>query len=157
MDKGELVVRHTLARVNGKLILTEPKTERSRRRIPLTASLLADLKAHRKAQLEERLHAGDRWIDSDAVFATEVGSHVDPRNLNRTVELGAKKAGLENVSAHSLRHSAAFGWLEAGDPIKTVADLLGHSSIAVTGDIYGHSSDAMARSAVTAWGQALGL
>jgi integrase len=51
-----------------------------------------------------------------------------------------------------LRHSAAVEWLEAGTHIKAVADLLGHSSIAITGDIYGHTSDHAARSAVDALG-----
>jgi hypothetical protein len=40
-----------------------------------------------------------------------------------------------------LRHSAAVAWLESGVHIKAVADLLGHSSISITGDIYGHTSD----------------
>ena len=46
------------------------------------------------------------------------------------------------------RHSAAVAWLESGVHIKAVADLLGHSSIAITGDIYGHTSDGGARAAV---------
>ena len=49
---------------------------------------------------------------------------------------------------HTLRHSAAVAWLEAGVHIKAVADLLGHSSVAITGDIYGHTSDDTARAAV---------
>jgi integrase len=48
-------------------------------------------------------------------------------------------------------------WLEAGVHIKAVADLLGHSSIAITGDIYGHASDAATRSAVDGLSEALGL
>jgi len=51
---------------------------------------------------------------------------------------------------HTLRHSAAVTWLESGVHIKAVADLLGHSSISVTGDIYGHTSDDTARAAVEA-------
>ena len=49
---------------------------------------------------------------------------------------------------HTLRHSAAVGWLETGAHIKAVADLLGHSSVAVTGDVYGPTSDDTARAAV---------
>ena len=66
------------------------------------------------------------------------GTAVDPRNLLRVVE---------GVGVHTLRHSAAMGWLEAGVHIKAVADLLGHSSIAITGDVYGHTSDDVARAA----------
>jgi integrase len=157
LNKGELAVRHTLCRLKGQLVLTEPKTERSRRRVPLPAPVIAALKAWRTQQLQERLHAGTQWTDTGAVFATEFGTHIDPRNLLRTVELAAQKAGLENVGAHSLRHSAAVGWLENGVHIKAAADLLGHGSIAVTGDLYGHVTDATARNAVDGWGQALGL
>ena len=82
---------------------------------------------------------------------------LDPRNLLRTVEIAASKAGIENVGAHTLRHSAAVGWLESGVHIKAAADLLGHASISITGDLYGHTSDDAARAAVNGLGDALGL
>jgi integrase len=146
-----------VVRVGGALVWTAPKTDRSRRRIPLTTGLVAGLKAHRKAQIAERLHAGDQWADTGAVFATETGGWVDPRNLLRTVEIAAKKAGIADVGAHTLRHSAAVGWLESGVHIKAAADLLGHASISITGDLYGHTSDDAARAAVKGLGDALGL
>ncbi|WP_244960497.1 tyrosine-type recombinase/integrase [Mycolicibacterium moriokaense] len=157
LTKGELSVAGIVVRVGGALDWTPPKTDRSRRRIPLTAGLIAELKKHRKSQLAERLHAGDRWTDTGAVFATEVGGWLDPRNLLRTVEIAAGKAGIENVGAHTLRHSAAVGWLESGVHIKAAADLLGHASISITGDLYGHTSDDAARAAVKGLGDALGL
>ncbi|WP_430336333.1 tyrosine-type recombinase/integrase [Rhodococcus sp. ACT016] len=68
-----------------------------------------------------------------------------PRNLLRVAEVAANAAKVEGVGAHTLRHSAAVAWLEAGVHIKAVADLLEYSPIAVTGDIYGHTSDDTAR------------
>lgn len=91
------------------------------------------------------------------MFTTEFGGPVDPRNLLRTIELTASKAGLDGVGVHTLRHSAAVAWLEAGVHIKAVADLLGHSSISITGDIYGHTSDATTRAAIDGLSDALGL
>jgi integrase len=91
------------------------------------------------------------------VFATEFGTAVDPRNVLRTIEIAAQKAGLADVGVHTLRHCAAVAWLEAGVHIKAVADLLGHSSISITGDVYGHTSDSTARSAVDALADQLGL
>lgn len=82
------------------------------------------------------------------MFTTEFGAPVEPRNVLRTIELAAAKAGVEGVGVHTLRHSAAVAWLEAGVHIKAVADLLGHSSISITGDIYGHTSDATTRAAI---------
>ncbi len=157
LDKGELTVRHTLSRVDRELVLTEPKTDRSRRRVPLHAGVVTALKGWRKQQVGERLAAGDQWTDTGVVFATELGTMVDPRNLLRTVELAAKKAKIEGVGAHTMRHSAAVAWLESGVHIKAAADLLGHSSISITGDLYGHTSDDTARAAVDGLGTALGL
>jgi site-specific recombinase XerD len=66
------------------------------------------------------------------VFTTEMGAAVEPGSALHAVEVAAKAAGVEGVGVHTLRHSAAVGWLEAGVHIKAVADLLGHSSIAIT-------------------------
>jgi integrase len=136
LDAGVLAVRGTLGRVGGKLIITEPKTERSRRSMPIAAPLVAMLRAHRADQDAERLAAGDQWQDHGLVFASEFGTPADPRNVLRTVQIASQKAGMSGISVHTLRHSAAVAWLEGQVHIRAVADLLGHSSIAVTGDIY---------------------
>jgi integrase len=139
-----------LGRVSGKLSISEPKTDRSRRTVPITPPLVAMLKAHRADQAAERLAAGSQWTDVGLVFASEFGTPVDPRNILRTIQIAAEKAGMTGIGVHTLRHSAAVAWLEAGVHIKAVADLLGHSSISITGDIYGHTSDDTARAAVGA-------
>jgi integrase len=157
LDAGVLVVRGTLGRVGGKLVVSEPKTDRSRRSVPLAAPLVAMLRKHRVAQQTEREVAGNQWTDKRLVFATEFGTAVDPRNVLRTIEIAAKKAGVAKVGVHTLRHSAAVAWLESGVHIKALADLLGHSSIAVTGDTYGHTSDTTARAAVDGLADRLGL
>jgi integrase len=157
LDDGVLKVTDTLGRIGNRLSITEPKTARSRRTVPLNANVVAMLRKHRTAQLAERLRAGDQWTDSGLVFTTELGRPVDPRNLLRVIEVAAKAAGVQNVGVHTLRHSAAVAWLEAGVHIKAVADLLGHSSIAITGDVYGHTSDDTARSAVDVLAAKLGL
>ena len=86
------------------------------------------------------MRAGKRWTDSGLVFTTEFGGPVDPRNLLRVIEAAAKAAAVDGVGVHTLRHSVAVGGLESGVHVKAVADLLGHSSISVTGDIYGHTT-----------------
>ncbi len=157
LDEGWLKVRHTIGRVDGKLVVTEPKTARSRRTVPLSAAVVGLLRRHKAQQAAERLRAGNQWTDTGLVFTTELGTAVDPRNLLRVVEQAAAKAGYAGAGVHTMRHSAAVGWLESGVHIKAVADLLGHSSIAVTGDVYGHTSDEAARAAVDGWTSALGL
>src|SRR5437763_13779635 len=73
LNEGLLRVESTLGRVGNELVATEPKTERSRRTPPLSAPVVALLKAQRVAQAAERLHAGDQWTDSGLVFTTEFG------------------------------------------------------------------------------------
>jgi integrase len=138
-------------------VISEPKTDRSRRPVPLAPPLRAMLRAHHANQEAERLAARDQWRDEGLVFATEFGTPVDPRNILRTVQIAAQKAGMSGVGVHTLRHSAAVAWLESGVHIKAVADLLGHSSIAITGDIYGHTSDDTARAAINGLADELGL
>lgn len=156
-DNETLVVRGTLGRVGGRLVISEPKTDRSRRTVPIAPPLVAMLRAHRADQAAERLVAGDQWTDAGLVFASEFGTPVDPRNILRTIQIAADKAGMTDIGVHTLRHSAAVAWLEAGVHIKAVADLLGHSSIAITGDTYGHTSDDTARAAIDGLSSALGL
>ncbi len=157
LDAGTLRVDATLSRVGKELLITETKTETSRRTVPLSPAMVVLLRSQKARQAAERLRAGNQWTDTGLVFTTELGTEVDPRNILRTVELAAKKAGLDKMGVHTLRHSAATGWLESGVHIKAVSDLLGHSSIAITGDIYGHTSDDTARKAIDGWSGALGL
>jgi len=143
-------------RIEGKLSTGEVKTDRSRRAIPLAPAIVARLHRHRVNQLEERMRAANQWAETGLVFTTELGRVVEPRNLLRVIEAAAKRIGLNGVGAHTLWHSAATAWLEAGVHIKQVSDLLGHS-VAITGDVYGHGSDQSARAAVDGLSGALGF
>jgi integrase len=157
LDAGVGRVRDTVQRIGGKLSIGPVKTDRSRRTIPLSPAMVALLRRHRVTQLEERMRAANQWAGTGLVFTTELGRVVEPRNLLRVVEAAAKRIGLDDVGAHTLRHSAATAWLEAGVHIKQVSDLLGHSSVAITGDVYGHGSDQSARAAVDGLSGALGF
>lgn len=132
---GTLKVDYTIGRIGKQLVTSEPKTDRSRRTVPLSATVVAMLRRHRTAQKREQMAAANQWTDTGLVFTTALGHAVEPRNLLRVIETAAKVAGIEEVGIHTLRHSAAVDWLEAGVHIKAVADLLGHSSISVTGEL----------------------
>lgn len=157
LDRGTLRVRKTLSRVDGNLVRTDPKTEKSKRTIPLRGAVAAVLKEHRRAQREERMRAMDVWTETGHVFTTETGQPVDPRNVLRATTTAATKAGLSGVNVHTLRHSAATHWLENGVHLRAVSDLLGHSSTRITGDVYAHTSDAAAERAMEVLGSALAL
>lgn len=157
LEAGVLRVRGTLARVGGQLAVSPPKTDRSRRTLRLSPGVVAMLKAHRKAQAADRLRAANVWHESGFVFTTENGQPVDPRNFLRALASAAKRAGLSGVGVHTLRHSAASFLLEDGIGLKTVSEMLGHSSVAITGDIYQHVSDGAAQAAADALSAAIGL
>jgi integrase len=154
---GLVRIKATIQRIEGKLVVSEPKTARSRRAIPLSPPVVAMLRMHRTTQLAERLAAADQWSDTGLVFTTELGRPCEPRNLLRVMEAAAEKVGLTGVGVHSLRHSVAVALLEGGTHIKAVADLLGHSSVAITGDTYGHSTDIAVRAGVDDLAGTLGL
>ena len=127
LDAATLKVAATIARVNGRLTITEPKTDRARRTIPLSPAVVAMLRRHRTEQKAQRLRAGNQWADSGLVFTTELGTPVDPRNLLRVIEAAAKTAGIEGVGIHTLRHSAAVRWFERGVHIEAVVVLFERS------------------------------
>ena len=78
LDARLLVVRGTLGRVSGTLVISQPKTARSRRSVPVAPPLVAMLRSQRAAQEAERLAARDLWTDEGLVFAAEFGTVVDP-------------------------------------------------------------------------------
>jgi integrase len=133
-----LRVQGTLARVGGSLTVTEPKTATSRRTVRMSAALVELLRAQRETQNAERVAAADLWTETGLVFTTETGSPVEPRNALRALTVAAGRAGLADVGVHTLRHTAASLMLAAKVPLKEVSVMLGHSSVSITGDIYGH-------------------
>ena len=138
LDAAVLRVRWTLARTSTGFELGEPKTEKSRRTVPLPRSAVAALREHRKRQAAEQLAAGHLWERSGLVFTSEIGTALEPRNVLRRFEALAERAGLSGVHLHTLRHSAASFLLAAGTHTKVVQEHLGHSSYAITADIYSH-------------------
>jgi integrase len=95
------------------------------RTIGLPPDLVMRLKAHRALQAEERLRAGDTWEDHGLIFASEVGTPLDPSNVRRTFSRISKRAGLGANFPYALRHSAASLLIDGGASIEEVADLFG--------------------------------
>ena len=150
-QRGAVTVQRVLIwRDGGGWKYEEPKTAKSRRSIPLPASMMADLKAHRSGQLEERLKAGSLWENNDLVFTTETGTPVYPGNLrNRHFKPALERAGLPGeIRLYDLRHSMATLLLAGNENPKIVSERLGHSSITLTLDVYSHVLPDMQKGAV---------
>lgn len=117
-----------LLAVGGGLVVTATKTRTSRRMLALPGPLIAALAEHCRAQAEEKALAGDLWVEGDWVFATEVGTPIDPRNdLREWVRIVAA-AKIRRVRIHDLRHSSATLQLVAGIDTRTLQVLFGWSS-----------------------------
>jgi integrase len=149
LKEGTVSVKENLVWLAGKgCLLQQPKTDKSKRAIPLPDNVLAELKRHKVRQAEEKLKLRGIYQDNGLVFATELGTPIIPRNFERKYKILLKKAGLPVIKLHSLRHSYATRLLEAGESLKVVADLPGHTRISVTADIYSHVSPELKREAV---------
>jgi integrase len=135
-------------RKGGGFTFTEPKTKKSRRSIPISNSVINALKVHRRKQLEEKLKLGSVYGKLDLVFASEVGTPIQPKNLlDRHFRPLLTKAELPSLRLYDLRHTTATLLLSAGENPKVVSERLGHASIVLTLDTYSHVLPTMQESA----------
>lgn len=126
---------HHLA--SGKYVFTAPKTAKSRRTIALPPSAFLVLEAHRKAKEVEAAMFNTELNDSELVFNT-LGKPLRPNTVTRAWQMLAVKAGVKVIRLHDARHTHASLLLKQGIHPKVVQERLGHSTIAVTLDIYSH-------------------
>jgi integrase len=155
LENETLRINQSLQRVDGKLQVGAPKTKRSRRTLVLIPSVVRALKEHRTRQLRERLVAGSSWKESGLVFTTKIGTAFEPRNLDRHFKAMLTKAELPDIPFHNLRHSTASLLLQQGCSLRVIQEILGHSTISTTADIYSHVAGEMVRDAAEKIGAVL--
>ncbi len=130
-----------------------PKSTASSREIPLTRTMRALLEEQREKQTEQKLKAigmGIGWDSSDLVFSTAIGSPKDIRNLRRELYKAFDAAALSRRGLHALRHTFATNAIQAGMDVRTLSEIIGHSKIAFTLQIYAHSNMDIKRQALEA-------
>jgi integrase len=127
LGRRRLDVRRAFADIGGKLIEGTPKTHQART-VPLSPRLCRELEPYVLGR------------DRDAlVFTTATGGPLRKSNFRGRVWAPAvRAAGLEGLTPHGLRHTAASLYIAAGTPPKVVQRILGHASITITLDLYGH-------------------
>lgn len=156
LETGILTVQQALeTNQDGSVGFKSPKTPRSRRSLPLGPTTVAALRRHRVAQDELRLAAGPSYCDYDLVFAQPGGRAWRPSAFSVAFGRLVRKSGLPHVRLHDLRHSHASQLLSQGVNVKVVSERLGHSSVAITLDVYAHTVPTMQAQAIEAYDQVL--
>jgi integrase len=119
--------------------LDDLKTVGSRRTLHLSGPLVDVLRRHQVRQEAEELVRGKRWHNEwDLIFTSSVGTPLDPEQFGKTVPKICEAAGLGHWSIHELRHSCASLLIAMEVPLEVVSEQMGHASIRVTKDVYGH-------------------
>ncbi|PTV98618.1 site-specific recombinase XerD [Halanaerobium saccharolyticum] len=146
-NKKRLEVKRQAVKTDKGIILKKPKSKAGNRVIPITNNVVKELKRHKIRQSENKLALGNNYKDQDLVNCNKLGEPISPmmayiefKNLSRDINL-------PEIKLHDLRHTFATLFLENGGNIKTLQQILGHSSITVTMDTYSHVTDEMLDSA----------
>ena len=135
MDCGIMTVQRTMSELKGKLLIHPPKSKAGYRSIPLTEEaclILREVKKRKRkvASIEYR----------DFIFTNRNGIPVVNNHYNESLKCVSKRAGIEPLTMHTLRHTFATRCIEAGMNPKTLQKIMGHSSLSMTMNLYVHVS-----------------
>ena len=147
-DAGELYIGEQLQRVGGHLVRREVKTETSEAPRTLPCLCVTALKIRRQQQDADRARAGNAWIETGLVFTTHHGTPIEPRNFDRSFSRCVAAAKVPVITVHGTRKTCG-SLLAALDVHPRVAiQILRHSKIAVTMEIYTEVPSAATREAL---------
>lgn len=152
---GTLTVSRTRVELGGgafEVVENEPKTQASRRTLPLDDGLVAVLRRASARQAEERLAAGTDHVDSGYVAVTAAGLPYTPGVLTHLWHEIADTANVRRIRLHDARHSCGTAMHLRGVPLAVISKWLGHADAAITARLYVHSQD----DALLAAGKTLG-
>jgi integrase len=141
LRKGELRIRKTRTIVDGEVVVSEPKSRKSKRTLPLDDQLIAALKKLKKTQNEEKLAAGTAYEVEPWVVVNEVGVPIHPESYSDKFEVQVRKAGVPKIRLHDTRHTCGTLLHLRGVPTAVIAAWLGHARASFTLATYVHSQD----------------
>lgn len=146
LDRAEVRLRRALTVVDGVPRLLGTKTSRART-LSIGPTVVAELR-RRHAEQQRHRDAAITWQDRwGLVFTDETGAHLDPLQVTLAFRRLVREAPVPVLRLHDLRHCHASLLLAGGVPIKVVSERLGHTTIAMTMDVYGHLLPGMDASA----------
>ncbi|WP_253259752.1 tyrosine-type recombinase/integrase [Subtercola boreus] len=139
LTKRELTVRQQRVQLGGAVLEGAVKTDSGQdRRVSLGSEAIGALIAWKIRQDAEREAWGVAYESSGHVFTYENGRPLRPAHISRTFETLVERSGLPHMRLHDLRHEHASLLLSGGVDIAIVSKRLGHSTIAITSDLYSH-------------------
>jgi len=151
LERGVLQIRRNLTVAAGRVVLTTPKSSRSRRGLYLSREAVAVLREHKRLQAEEWERAGSLWRHDCPpwVFASTVGTYTMPRNLYRSFKSLISNAGVPEIRFHDLRHTYVSLERARGTQIEVISSRVGHSRVSFTLQAYRHLYEAEERDVLT--------
>jgi integrase len=139
LDKGMVRIERSLEQTRSGVRVQSPKTAHSRRSIAIPPWLVAELRAHRARQLEQRLALGlGKAPDDGLVFARWDGSPHVPLWATQKFTRTMTALGIVGVTLHALRHTHASSLIASGIDVLTISRRLGHATPSITLGVYGH-------------------
>lgn len=154
LNQGHARITWQLQRVGHRLQRTRTKTRASEAVLPLPDVCIEALRRRREAQTVAARLAGEVWHDSGLVFTTSLGTPVDPRNFHRYFKERSAAAGVPEIPVHSTRRTCASLLVEFDVHPRVTMQILRHSQIAVTMNIYAQVAPASTRAALAKLGKA---
>jgi integrase len=135
---GQLAVQENAEQTRAGVRYKPPKSGRART-VALSATVVAELRAHRTRQAEELLQLGKRLTDDDFILAQPDGLPLRPHSLGQEwVRFLARTPALPRIRFHDLRHAHVTHVLANGVHPKVASERLGHSKVGITLDLYSH-------------------
>ncbi|WP_225423084.1 tyrosine-type recombinase/integrase [Paucilactobacillus nenjiangensis] len=149
LDAGTIRIDKNMAMFKNKeIVISTPKTPASIRTIMIGQVLIDELKAKRKAQMENRIRYRNLYVDNNNFVCThEDGSPVTPHSIKHYSEKVQKLTDI-NFKFHSLRHTHATMLLENGAEPKEIQVRLGHSKLETTMNTYVHVTQKMEKNTI---------
>jgi integrase len=140
LDASKITIEQSLEQTRAYGIRVKaPKTRKGRRTISLPAAAVEALRAHWRAQQEQRLALGlGRSPANSPVFANLEGQFLSPNAITKAWPVAMAAIEMPAVTLHSLRHTHASMLIASGVDILTVSRRLGHSSPTITLSVYAH-------------------
>ena len=142
MEEGRISLCRSLEKdETGVICCKEPKTRAGRRSVPINKTVITSLIQHKGLQAAQKLRCGPAYQDGGWVFPRENGTLLNPDTVSQAfIRLwnGPNPVPIRKCRFHDLRHTFCSHMLAQGEHIKVVSSILGHASVAITLDRYGH-------------------